>query len=477
MADVYLGVDDHLAVAKLLVVKRVRAHLAEDAEFRELLLEEARVCARLNHPNIVQVFDIGFEDGECFLAMEYLDGQSMHQVIRRASEKLSAEVELLMVCDVLRALHHAHELVDFDGTPLNIVHRDVSPQNVFITYEGVVKLLDFGIAKAAGRATETREGFMRGKIRYMAPERMLGLEVDRRYDVFAAGILTWQAVTAQRFWGDLPDPVVTQRLAAGDYDPSPRAFRPDTHDALDAICRRALARNPLDRYASAAEMLTALEDYLGDRVVQLRRTLIAAMKATFEDDRQKRRAIIEELGSSSAIANALGAIAQQSARSSDSWATRPLVSALAGRSDAPDETHSLANMLEPSMPTTVRKPRGRWRKWLALSLLVAAVASFFAVKPHMQIGARPARAPARTSNETLDMVRTSDAVVTLAARSAAPIASGSASTASSARVKTPPPHRHMPSRRPPVTAIAPAAMGSSTGAPTKPSVDTSDPWH
>src|SRR6185295_15393615 len=124
MADVFLAVNDRLAVSKLVVLKRVRSHLSDDAEFRQLLLEEARVSARLNHPNIVQVLDLGFEDGECYLAMEYLDGQPMSQVIKRL-DNLPAEAELVMVCDVLRALKYAHELADFDGSPLSIVHRDV----------------------------------------------------------------------------------------------------------------------------------------------------------------------------------------------------------------------------------------------------------------------------------------------------------------------------------------------------------------
>ena len=485
MADVYLGVDDQMAAAKLVVVKRLRSHLAEDAEFRELLLEEARVCARLNHPNIVQLFDIGFENGECFLAMEYLDGQSMHEVIKRARDKVSAEVELLVICDVLRALHHAHELADFDGSPLDVVHRDVSPQNIFVTYEGVVKLLDFGIAKAAGRATETRDGFMRGKIRYMAPDQLLGREIDRRFDIFAAGILLWQALTNQRFWGEELDPMVMQRLAAGDYDPSPRRVRPEIDDAVDRICRRALAHHPNDRYTTAAEMLVALEDYLGDRVIGLRRSLIVTMKSTFEDDRSNRRAVIEELASTSAIANALGAAAQQSARTSDSWATRPLVTGPSSSSDARDGTHSLAKMLEPSLPRMRRRSPGQWRKWVAACTVLAAGAAFFAVASPMRDGSGPARPAARSEDEKLDMVRASDEVKAPAPRASAPIASASASasSASSAHAKAPtppPPHRKPPPpKRPARPASAPAGTGGSTTGqtPSKPGVDTSDPWH
>jgi eukaryotic-like serine/threonine-protein kinase len=175
MAEVFLAIDDSLgdAFKKLIVVKRVRSNLAEDAEYAALLLDEARISARLNHANVVQIIEVGVEENRPFLAMEYLEGQSLARVEKRAlaSGGLPPEVVYSVMCDVLRGLKHAHELADFDGRPLGIVHRDVSPHNVFVTYDGHVKLLDFGIAKAAGRIVETELGIARGKVRYMAPEQ------------------------------------------------------------------------------------------------------------------------------------------------------------------------------------------------------------------------------------------------------------------------------------------------------------------
>jgi len=474
MADVYLAVDDRLAVTKLLVVKRVRSNLAEDADFRTLLLDEARVCARLNHPNIVQVFDVGFEEGEVFLAMEYLDGQTMNHVVKRAAGKLNPEIELLVVCDVLRAVHYAHTLTDFDGTPLAIVHRDVSPQNIFVTYDGVVKLLDFGIAKATGRAVETREGFMRGKLRYMAPEQLRGMTVDGRYDVFAAGILVWQAVTDRRFWDDLFEQIVMRKLATYDYDPSPRRINPSLPEAIDNICRRALAPVADERYPTAAAMLADLEEYLGDRVVTLRRELVAAMKDLFEDERQKRRAIIEDVAATTTIANAIGAVALKSARSSDPSSTEPLVSAMP--IDVADETRSLANMLEPSLANIERRRRPRAARWIAGAggLLAVAGVSLLA------LGARaPDRASARPAaaidDDKVGVVLASDSVLGIA--SVRPAATASASASASASAKPAPPTR--PVRpRPSRAAKTPSTPStSSTGAGPKPDVvDTSDPW-
>lgn len=491
MADVFLGVDNRLAVSKLVVVKRVRSHLADDAELCALLLEEARVSARLNHPNVVQVLDAGAPDGECFLAMEYLDGQSLSQLMKRAGAALPTDAILVVLIDVLRALHYAHELTDFDGTPLKIVHRDVSPQNVFVTYDGLVKLLDFGIAKAAGRATETREGFLRGKIRYMPPEQALGMPVDGRSDIFAAGILVWQAITGRRFWGDAIDPDVMSKLASRDYDPSPRRLCPDVPPALDAICRRALAAHVDERYPTASAMVADLEDYIGDRIVELRKTLTTVMRDVFREDRERRREIIEELGSASTIASSIGAIVLKNSATMSTTAKAVTLDADPSSKELPDETRSLANMLEPSM---ARRAQSRRRPRLAM-VTVAAVAFIALVAVAT---ARVRQAPARISNaststvglQRLEIAYASDGL-TLAA--AEPIPESQPETA----VEKPSERSRRPSKparagaRGPTKPTAPeqtpqAARGVTTGGgghtgatTTKPGplgVDKTDPW-
>ncbi len=299
MADVYLAAVQGPAgsgFTKLAVIKKLRENLAEDPEFVAMLMDEARITARLAHPNVVQLFEIGEEDGQLFLAIEFLDGQPFHRVERRFSRpplELSPEVYYTVLIDVLAGLHHAHELTDYDGSSLDVVHRDVTPHNVFVTYDGVVKVVDFGIAKAMGRRTETQQGIVKGKIRYMAPEQATGGDVDRRADLFAVGVMLWNAATGSKLWADLDDAGVVRGLVTGDFPASPRSLFPDVPEAIDAICRRALAVRSEDRYVTAAEMRGALERFLGNRIGDLRKTLETTMKTAFARERVKTREVLE----------------------------------------------------------------------------------------------------------------------------------------------------------------------------------------
>jgi len=264
MADVYLALVEGptgWGFTKLAVIKRLRSNLAEDPEFVTMLIDEARITSRLNHPNVVQLLEVGAEDEEYFLAMEYLAGQPMHRIERRAeraNKKLSTTARVGVLLDVLSGLHHAHELADFDGSPLNIVHRDVTPHNIFMTYDGQVKVMDFGIAKAAGRAQETQFGVVKGKVRYMSPEQAMGQALDRRADLFAVGILLWDILAGRRLWADVEELAIVQSLIGRRYERSPRAVNPEVPVALDAIVQKALAPNLEDRYRTALEMHDAL---------------------------------------------------------------------------------------------------------------------------------------------------------------------------------------------------------------------------
>src|SRR5262245_6719974 len=172
---------------KLVVVKELKPELVEEPAFLTMFLDEARLAARLNHANIVQTNEIGSDGNRYFMAMDYLDGYSLDRVRRRARKigvQLPVPMQLRIICAMLAGLEYAHHLTDFDGTPLSIVHRDVSPQNVFVTFDGQVRLLDFGIAKAAGAMHETVAGVLKGKVSYMAPEQARGQKVDARADVF-----------------------------------------------------------------------------------------------------------------------------------------------------------------------------------------------------------------------------------------------------------------------------------------------------
>jgi serine/threonine-protein kinase len=297
--------------SKLAVVKRLRRNLVEEPEFIAMLVDEARISARLNHPNIVQTLEVDVDNGEYFIAMEFLDGQPLHRIQRRAARTgvtFTPEHQYVIVADVLAGLQHAHELPDYDGTALGIVHRDVTPQNIFVTYDGQVKVVDFGIAKAKGRASETRQGIVKGKVRYMSPEQALGKAVDARSDLFAVGVLLWEAAAGRHFWGERDELAIVQSLVAGEYNPSPRAAAPGVPAAIDAICRKALAYDPAERYASAAELRADLEAFLSDRVVHSRRTLGPLVAGLFAKERSDVRRVIERTSKESAEPMSIAAI-------------------------------------------------------------------------------------------------------------------------------------------------------------------------
>jgi len=327
MADVFLAVVAGPAgsgFSKLTVIKRLRQNLAEEPEFVEMLVDEARISARLNHPNVVQTNEVGSVGNAYFLAMEYLDGQPFHRIQHRATQfaqkALAAnaeaakaggegpssvllatdpfprECQYLVLLDTLAGLHHAHELADYDGTSLQIVHRDVTPHNVFVTYEGQVKVVDFGIAKAVGRASETRQGVVKGKVRYMAPEQAIGQPVDRRADLFSVGVMLWEAATGRRLWKDMDDLNIVQALVGGNVKSSPREIVPEVPEEIDRICRKALAHNRDDRYASAEDFRQDLEQYLAEsgNLMPARRKIGPAVSTLFNDKRTEIRQVIEK---------------------------------------------------------------------------------------------------------------------------------------------------------------------------------------
>jgi serine/threonine protein kinase len=265
MADVLLGVAPGTkGFNKLLVVKRLRPALAEDAAMVSMFLDEARLAARLSHTNLVHTFEIGEEAGGYFIVMEYLEGRPVSQIIEALKEtktSIPVEVWAKVVSEALAGLHYAHELCDYDGLPLKVVHRDVSPQNIIITFDGGVKLVDFGIAKASVNITETESGVLKGKLAYMAPEQArFGVDVDRRADVFASGIVLWEALTMRRLITG--DTITAARKLQDMKFPPPSSENPKVPPELDAITLRALEREPGARYQTAAEMQHALEDYL-----------------------------------------------------------------------------------------------------------------------------------------------------------------------------------------------------------------------
>jgi len=265
MADVFLAVArGQMGFNKLAVVKRLRQVLAEEAAFRTMFLDEARLAARLGHPNIVHTYEVGEQNGVYFIAMEYLEGQSLNKVLKEAlrrQEALEPEVGARIIADALGGLAYAHALGDYDGRPLGIIHRDISPHNIFVTYDGHTKLVDFGIAKAALSSTETEVGVLKGKVAYMSPEQAMGGRIDQRADLFAMGIVLWEVLARQRLMSGESAANTLHKLM---NEPIPRLSKalPAIDPALEAIVMKALEKDPQARFQSAAEMRDALEDWL-----------------------------------------------------------------------------------------------------------------------------------------------------------------------------------------------------------------------
>jgi eukaryotic-like serine/threonine-protein kinase len=293
MGIVYLAVATGPArFSKLLVVKELKPELVEDPTFTEMFMEEARLAARLNHPNIVQTYEIGVEGKRHFMVMDYLDGIPLARILRKKSPAFTLKLHLRVICEMLQGLHYAHSLKDFDGTPLGMVHRDVSPQNVFITYDGQAKLVDFGIAKAFDSTVETRMGMLKGKPTYMAPEQLKG-SADPRSDVYSAGVMIWEAIAGHRMWRGKGDVEVLSNLVQG-VVPSLQEAVPDAPPELLRIVDRAMARNRDLRYASALDLQTDLEDYLKATGNVTIRDVGLAVAALFEKDREATRGTIEK---------------------------------------------------------------------------------------------------------------------------------------------------------------------------------------
>lgn len=272
MAELFLArVQGLEGFEKVVVLKRILPHLVTDEDFVRMFLTEARLAARLDHPNVVHVHDIGREDGEYFFTMEYLHGEDLRRLlsgVRDQGMRLPLRHALSIVTQVAAGLHFAHEQVGFDGEPLGIVHRDVSPSNVIVTYPGAVKVVDFGIAKAAGPTHASRLSSLKGKASYMSPEQCKARPLDRRSDVFSIGLLLFELVTGAPAFVAGNDLAVLNRVARADV-PDPRMVWPACPDALREIIERAVAARPEDRYPTALAMQLDLEAFAHESRVPL----------------------------------------------------------------------------------------------------------------------------------------------------------------------------------------------------------------
>jgi len=250
---------------KIVAIKKILPHLADDEEFVTMFADEAKLAAQLNHPNIIHIYDLGkIQAGGYFIAMEYVDGRDLRAIQlagREMGVPLPVPLAVYVASKVASALDYAHRRRDAEGHELNIVHRDVSPQNILISYEGDIKLCDFGIAKAASKASKTQSGALKGKIQYMSPEQAWGRPIDRRSDLFSLGVVLHELLTGERLFHGDTDINVLEKVRNAEV-PAPSGANPEVPHNLDAVVLKALAKDPDDRYANASDLLRDLDSVL-----------------------------------------------------------------------------------------------------------------------------------------------------------------------------------------------------------------------
>ena len=304
MAEIFLARQRGIGgFEKLLVIKKILPHLAKEEVFVQMFLDEARIAAQLNHQNVVQIYDLGCEESQYFIAMEYLEGESLSALMRK-SRKVGRPIPpylaagiTMQVCD---GLHHAHSMETPDGQPLNVVHRDVNPQNIFVLYSGLVKVVDFGIAKAAKRFSQTSTGMLKGKYAYMSPEQVMGLALDSRSDVYSMGVVLWELLTGRRLFRSTSELEILKTIAEQE-PPPPSSLLPSIPKELEDICMRALKRSRNLRYQSAGEMRMELSFLLKAKKEPSDTVAIGEFsQALFYDQMNEKRRLIKH-------AQALGA--------------------------------------------------------------------------------------------------------------------------------------------------------------------------
>ncbi len=323
MATVHFGrLLGPVGFSRTVAIKRLHPQFAKDPEFVSMFLDEARVAARIQHPNVVATLDVVALEGELFLVMEYVEGESLARILRTmraAHSRIPPRMVGSIITNVLYGLHAAHEAKSERGEPLHIIHRDVSPQNVLVGVDGTARVLDFGVAKAAGRIQTTRDGQIKGKLAYMPVEQIAGEHIDRRADVYAASVVLWEALTSQRLFDGGNEGAILHKIMTGQPTP-PSAVVPDLPPGIDEVVLRGLARDPNQRYSTAYDMAVALEDVLG---VESPRRVGALVVDCARDSIAKRAAHVKEIESMPTDLEALGGAARVQAMAGEALGRAP----------------------------------------------------------------------------------------------------------------------------------------------------------
>ncbi|MBL8682340.1 MAG: serine/threonine protein kinase [Myxococcales bacterium] len=312
MAEVFRGEAESLAgFKKAVAIKRVLPHLAQNDKFIRMFLDEARLCARLNHANIVQVFDIGHVENTYFIVMEFVDGVNLKAIIeylRNRGQGVPIPVAVYLSMQICNGLQYAHELQDSDGSTLGIVHRDMSPPNVLVSKRGEVKIVDFGLAKATTQLEKSEQGMVKGKFGYLAPETALGQEVDAQVDVFAVGIMLWEMIANKRLFLADSDWATVQLVQKAQI-PSLRKFNAEVPPDLEAVINKSLAKDKNERYRTAEALAQDLGEFLAKHRMAVNSFDIAKITKEAIEERRAQKAkekrpeqdlidklIMEELG-------------------------------------------------------------------------------------------------------------------------------------------------------------------------------------
>ncbi|RLB57932.1 MAG: protein kinase [Deltaproteobacteria bacterium] len=371
MAEIYLARQTGIGgFEKLVVLKRILPSLVQQKQFVEMFLDEAIIAARLNHPNIVQIYDLGQVDGEYFIAMEFLEGESLGALANQgvqAGRPVSWPLAAAMVAQVCDGLHYAHTFEDEQGRRLDIVHRDISPHNIIVLFNGMVKLVDFGIAKAATKMHQTRVGTLKGKLAYMSPEQCTGQEVDARSDIFSLGIVLWELLARRRLFRHDSEAAII-RAIADEPIPALAEARAEVPAQLVAVVDRALQKDPAQRYQSAAEMAAALRAYLQQQQEPAGPEAIAAyIMEVFGDKARTKKKLLEQI----ARRGNQGDISPRALKpASDSFPS----SSRAGPSPAAGHGDYGETIIKPESGSAIAPPRRRWPLAIALLLVLGAAA-------------------------------------------------------------------------------------------------------
>jgi len=304
MAEIFKAKSySHAGFEKLLVIKRILQHHSENEDFVKMFIDEAKISVQLQHPNIVHIYDFGKLHSNCYIAMECVDGKDVKQILRKLAERrkyLPEEYAVFIAHDALAGLDYAHKKTNLQGAPQNIVHRDMSPSNLLVSYEGDVKVADFGIAKAEHRAYDTKDGVLKGKFEYMSPEQARGKANHGSTDVFSTGIILWEMLTGRRMFKTDNDLATLEKIKSGGYPP-PSVLNPHISTRLDEIVMKALAVDRADRYPSALAFENALAAYLAPNTPSaVKRSLSDFLQELFAEERAQEKLNLEQ-GSEIAI--------------------------------------------------------------------------------------------------------------------------------------------------------------------------------